>query len=92
MVRGFSRLRTPFFRVAPDDLNRHIIAADLHLGDAGEALKSLRLHQLIPDDKRRFHRRLGVILHWVMFDVGVQDHEVTAFLATKQGEIQRSGY
>ena len=75
VIGGLPRVRMPLFRIASDDFNGHIIAADFNVCDAWKCIDSFYFKQLLSDRQSSFHCRLRVILHRVLFDIGIQDLE-----------------
>ena len=75
VIGGFPRLGMPLLRISPDNLDRHIIAANFDLDDLLEGLRSLGFQQFLPDDERGFNRCLGMVFHGVLLDIRIKDLE-----------------
>src|SRR5207253_2307564 len=96
----FPRPWAPLLGIAADDLDRHVITADLDLSDRFQGAGGVRAFvrkQFFANEKRRLDRRLCVILYRIMLDVGVQDLERhfplrVPLLATQMWQLQRSGH
>ena len=75
VVGGLPRPWTPLRLIPSDNLDRHAIAADLHLGHSCERPGSFRIQHLLPDEERRLDRGLRMVFHRVVFNVCLEDLE-----------------
>src|SRR6266513_1379034 len=68
VVGRFARFRSPFFRFAPDDIDRGIVRFDVNCGD----LRNVA--DLFAQKQRRFDRALAMIFRRPIFDARVHNY------------------
>src|SRR6185437_5073650 len=75
MISRLPRGRLPFFRIAPDDFDGHVITPDLNIYDMIDSTSSFYFHQFIAKCDGSLDRSLRVILDRVMLDIGIENLE-----------------